>query len=424
MAAAKPFEEISADLLHFISRTPTPYHAQHGMMTALKYAGFTRLREDEPWHLKKGGRYAAARGAAMIAFSIPEGEIGHFHVYAAHGDSPCFKIKEQPELKEGPYIRLSVEGYGGMNMASWMDRPLSPAGCLYVKKEGRIVPVLVNAEKLNLVIPSVAIHMNRNINRGYDYNVKNDMEPLFAEAGSGSFMDKIAEAAKVKKEEILGHDLFLYNRMDPLLWGPSHEFISSPRLDDLQCAFTGFRGFATAERKENICVFVLFDNEEVGSETSGGAGSTFLAVTLRRIAAGLGLSFDETMALLAGSTMISADNAHAVHPNHPEYADPVERPVLNGGIVLKFNAAQHYATNGRSAAWFRELCEKAHAPVQLYSNRADLAGGSTLGNISNTKVAMSTADIGLPQLSMHSSYETAGSRDTMYLVRAAGAFFA
>lgn len=424
MAEAKPFEEISADLLHFISKAPTPYQASEGMMTALKYAGFQRLSEEEPWHLKKGGRYVVSRGAAMIAFSIPEKETGHFRVWASHNDSPSFKIKDTPELVDTNYVRLSVEAYGGMNMASWLDRPLSPAGRIYVKKEGKIVPVSVDAPHITLLIPSVAIHMNRDINKGYHYNAFKDMDPLFAETGAASFMEGIAKAAKVKKEDILGHDLFLYNREAGLLWGPNHEFISSPRLDDLQCAFAGFRGFAGAAREKNICVYALFNNEEIGSETASGAGSTFLSSVIKRISAALALSYDEMAALTAGSLMISADNAHAVHPNHPEYADPVEKPLLNKGIVLKFNAAGHYTTDGYAAAWFRDLCKEAHAPMQVYSNRADLPGGSTLGHISNTQIAFSTADIGLPQLSMHSSYETAGAKDTMYLLWAANKFFA
>ena len=418
------FEETNRDLLHFISKSPSVFHVVRHIKAALLYAGFTEIREEDSWQIKRGGKYVATRnGSALIAFSVPEDGGNAFKITAAHCDSPTFKIKENPEMRDGKYTRLNVEGYGGMIMSTWLDRPLSAAGRLFVKDNGQIISKLVSLDHPTLLIPSVAIHMDRTVNSGHAWNIQNDLLPLYSTDGAADFMETLAQAAKVKAADILGHDIFLYSCAPGILWGPQHEFISSPRLDDLQCAFATFRGFTNGKKQKDISVYALFDNEEVGSGTAQGAGSTFLTNTISRLALSLGRSYDEIQAMLAKSFMISADNGHAVHPNHGEYADPVNAPVLNGGIIIKFNASQKYSTDGYSAAIFRDLCLKADVPLQTYTNRSDIPGGSTLGNISNTKVAVPTVDIGLPQLAMHSSYETAGAKDTEYLVKACTAFF-
>lgn len=418
------FEETNRDLLHFISKSPSVFHVVRHIKTALLYAGFTEIREEDSWQIKRGGKYVVTRnGSALIAFSIPEDGGNAFKITAAHCDSPTFKIKENPEMRDGKYTRLNVEGYGGMIMSTWLDRPLSAAGRLFVKNNGQIISKLVSLDHPTLLIPSVAIHMDRTVNSGHAWNIQNDLLPLYSTDGSADFMETLAQAAKVKAADILGHDIFLYSCSPGILWGPQHEFISSPRLDDLQCAFATFRGFTNGKKQKDISIYALFDNEEVGSGTAQGAGSTFLTNTISRLALSLGRSYDEIQAMLAKSFMISADNGHAVHPNHGEYADPVNAPVLNGGIIIKFNASQKYSTDGYSAALFRDLCLKADVPVQTYTNRSDIPGGSTLGNISNTKVTVPTVDIGLPQLAMHSSYETAGAKDTEYLVKAVSYFF-
>lgn len=418
------FEETNRDLLHFISKSPSVFHVVRHIKAALLYAGFTEIREEDSWQIKRGGKYVVTRnGSALIAFSVPENGGNAFKITAAHCDSPTFKIKENPEMRDGKYTRLNVEGYGGMIMSTWLDRPLSAAGRLFVKDNGQIISKLVSLDHPTLLIPSVAIHMDRTVNSGHAWNIQNDLLPLYSTDGSADFMETLAQAAKVKAADILGHDIFLYSCAPGILWGPQHEFISSPRLDDLQCAFATFRGFTNGKKQKDISVYALFDNEEVGSETAQGAGSTFLTNTISRLALSLGRSYDEIQAMLAKSFMISADNGHAVHPNHGEYADPVNAPVLNSGIIIKFNASQKYSTDGYSAAVFRDLCLKADVPVQTYTNRSDIPGGSTLGNISNTKVAVPTVDIGLPQLAMHSSYETAGAKDTEYLVKAVSYFF-
>lgn len=418
-------DDISRDLIHFIAKSPSTFHAVRGIKAALLYAGFTEIREEDTWQIEKGGKYVVTRnGSALMAFTVPEEGAEAFHITASHCDSPTFKIKEDPEIADGPYVKLNVEGYGGMIMSTWLDRPLSVAGRLLVTENGHLAEKLVAIDGTMLVIPSVAIHMDRSVNQHKEWKVQKDMLPLYGMTGAKTpFMDVIAAAAKVKAEDILAHDLILYSRVPGTIWGEEREFISSPKLDDLQCAFACFRGFTQGQKEKYISVYALFDNEEVGSATSQGAGSTFLANTLERLARSLGYSYDETMAMIARSFMISADNAHSVHPNHPEYADPVNRPVINGGIVIKYSAAQKYATNAFSAAYFKKLCKDHDIPTQTFTNHSDNPGGSTLGNISNTVIAIPTVDIGLPQLAMHSSYETAGVKDTAYLVDAVTKFY-
>lgn len=418
------FEEISRDLLHFISKSPSPFHAARGIKTAFVYDHAIELREEDDWEIEPGHKYVVTRnGSAVIAFAVPKEPARDFRIIAAHGDSPTFKIKEDPEIADGPYVRLNVEPYGGMIMSSWTDRPLTAAGRVIVREKGALVPKLVCPGKPLLVIPSLAIHMNREVNQGYHWNAQKDLLPLWGPAGGLSFMDVIAAEAKCAKEDILGHDLCLVPLVPGTMWGAENEYISSPRLDDLQCAFAAFRGYTMGKKEKHISIFALFDNEEVGSGTRQGAGSSFLFDTILRLSAALGISQDRMLAMLARSFLISADNAHAVHPNHPAESDPVNRPVLNGGIVIKFNAQQKYCTDGWSAAHFRALCEEAKVPVQVFTNRSDHPGGSTLGNIAITKVGIPAVDIGLPQLAMHSSYETAGIKDTAYLVMAAAMFF-
>ena len=398
-------QEVSESLIHFISKSPSVFHAVRGIKAALLYSGFTEMVEEDSWHIEKGGKYVVTRnGSALIAFTVPEERADSFKIVASHADSPTFKIKENPEMKDGPYARLNVEGYGGMIMSTWLDRPLSVAGRLFVRENGHLAQKLVAVDGTMLLIPSVAIHMNRNVNQGKEWNIQKDLLPLYGlSSGKTSFMDVIAASAKVKTEDILSHDLYLYSRVPGTVWGEEKEFLSSPKLDDLQCAFATFRGYTIGKKEEAISVYALFDNEETGSQSAAGAGSTFLHNVLTRLSLSLGYSLDETMAMMARSFMVSADNAHSIHPNHPEYGDPTNRPVINGGIVIKYNAQGHYTTNAYSAAYFKNLCQNVNIPTQSFTNRSDLAGGSTLGNISNTKVAMPTVDIGLSQLAMHSS---------------------
>ncbi len=420
------YYEIAEKLLDFIKKSPTAFHAVREMENRLKDEGFCELKEEERWKLERGGKYFVTRNhSALIAFSIPRKEVWKFHIMASHSDSPAFKIKENPEmLFDNAYVKLNVEKYGGMLCAPWFDRPLSVAGRLAVREGEELVQKLVCIDRDLLVIPSLAIHMNREANEKASYNIQKELLPLYGEADAmGSFWELIAEAAGVEKEDILGHDLYLYNRTLGTVWGAKGEFLSSARLDDLQCAFSSMEGFLRAGRENSIAVHCVLDNEEVGSTTRQGAASTFLKDTLLRIHTGLGRSYEEYLMTLAGSFMISADNAHSVHPNYGDKADPVNHPVMNRGIVIKYNANQKYCTDAMSAARFKEICRKANVPYQTFVNRSDMPGGSTLGNIANTQVAVSAVDIGLAQLGMHSPYETAGVRDTWYLIQAAKEFF-
>lgn len=421
-------KNISQQLLEFIENSPTCFHAVQAMTDILSAEGFTELKENQKWHIENGGRYFVTRnGSSLTAFTVPVQEMKGMHIIASHSDSPSFKIKENPELEsEGHYIRLNVEGYGGMIRAPWFDRPLSVAGRVIVKDkaQGGFRSILVDIGRDLVMIPNLAIHMDRQINDSCKYNIQKDMLPIYGDlSAKGTFMKLIADTAGVPEEEILGHDLFLYNRQKGTVWGASGEFLSCSRLDDLQCAFASLKGFLAGKRQEYLAVHCVLDNEEVGSGTKQGAASTFLYDTLTRIHTSLGLSQEDYLIHLADSFMISADNAHAVHPAHTDKADPANRPYINGGIVIKFSASQKYCTDGVSAAMFRDLCQRAGVPVQTFVNRSDMVGGSTLGNISNTQVALNTVDIGLPQLAMHSPYETAGVKDTGYLIRAAEEFF-
>lgn len=417
-----PNQETQA-LMQFLDQSPSCYHAIQNLMTRLDANGFTALSEARDWALSPGGRYYVTRNqSSLIAFQIPREQPAGFLMAASHSDRPCFKVKENPELETGgAYLRLAVERYGGMLMAPWLDRPLSVAGRVLVRTESGLESRLVNVDRDLLLIPNLAIHMNRKANDGYTYNPAVDLIPLLGGVSAkGGFARLVAQAAQASEEDILSMDLFLYNRQKAALWGLAEEYLSAPALDDLQCAWSVLDGFLQAEPGKSVPVYCVFDNEEVGSNTRQGADSTFLADTLIRVCADVGMHYRRA---LAASFLVSADNAHAVHPNHPEFADSGNQPKLNGGVVLKFNANQQYTTDAFSAAVFRRVCQLAQVPVQTYCNRADLPGGSTLGNISSSQVSVPTVDVGLPQLAMHSSFETAGVRDGAYLAQAMAKFY-
>ena len=418
--------ETVKQLFDFITSSPSPFHAVWNMKQRLGLEGYQQLLESQNWELKAGGKYYVIRnGSSILAFRIPKTEFRGFQIMASHSDSPSFKIKENPEMEvEGHYVKLNVEKYGGMLCAPWLDRPLSVAGRLVVREGNRLVTKLVSVDRDLVLIPNLAIHMNREANDGYKYNAQKDMLPLYGMGcEKGTFLKQIAEAAGVHAENIVGSDLFLYNRMEGSIWGAEEEFISIGNLDDLQCAFASLQAFLAAEDGGSIPVHCVFDNEEVGSSTKQGAASTFLLDTLQRINEGLGRTNGQYHQALASSFMLSADNAHAVHPNQADKTCPTNRPYPNGGVVIKYSANQKYTTDGMAAAIFTRICEEAEVPYQTFLNRSDLPGGSTLGNISNTQVALNTVDIGLAQLAMHSPYETGGVKDTDYLIRAAKKFY-
>ena len=448
-AARDMYLETAEALLKLISLSPDCFHVADNLKTMLDMQGFSELRENERWELQPGRNYYVMRnGSSLIAFRLPGPDFRGFRIIASHSDSPSFKIKENPELPGADcYVRLNTERYGGMLMAPWFDRPLSAAGRVFaevtdaasaanlpaeldpeLKKlltgKKRIEQRLVNIDRDLLMIPSLAIHMDRSVNEGKNLNPQKDMLPLLGSAETkGRFAKIVAEAAGVAPEQILSSDLYLYDRTAPSVWGADREFISSPRLDDLECAFCTFFGFQRAVNDTDVPVYALFDNEEVGSSTRQGAASTFLKDTLQRIGIAMGRDAEQYYTAIADSFMISADNGHAVHPNLPEKADPVNRPVMNGGIVLKYSANQKYTTDAASAAVVRKICRDADIPCQTFTNRSDIPGGSTLGNISGNQVPVRSADIGLAQLAMHSPYETGGVKDPEYLRRFAEAFY-
>ncbi len=417
-------KDITGRMLDFIDASPTAFHVVDNISKMLLDKGFTELSEKDEWKLSAGNYFVKRGESAIISFKIPKKSFKGFHMIASHSDSPSFKIKENPEMKAGAFIKLNVEKYGGMLCAEWFDRPLSVAGRVVVNNKGKAESRLVKVDRDLLMLPALAIHMNREANDGYKYNAQNDMLPIFGdEKAADSFFDLIAKEAGVKKGDILGHDLFLYNRVRPTFWGANEEFIASSRLDDQECVYCSLDGFVNSKAKEYVAMHCVFDNEEVGSTTRQGAASTFLKDTLERICEGLGMTRQQYHTAVADSFMISADNAHAVHPNYQDKADPVNRPVMNAGIVIKFNANQKYTTDAVSAATFKLLCKEADVPFQTFTNRSDMAGGSTLGNISTSQVPVSTVDIGLAQLAMHSPYESAGSHDPEYLAAVSKVFY-
>ena len=434
--ARKSAEEYNRELLAFICAHPTSFHVVDGQKKRLEAAGYACLSESGVWDIRPGGKYFVTRGgSAIAAFRVPEGPFAGFMIMASHADSPALKVKTSPEIKaDGACTKLNVEPYGGLLMAPWFDRPLSAAGRLYVRTAHGAVCRLVNLDRDLVVIPSLAIHMNREANKGYAYNAQKDLLPLYGMDGCRPLMELAAEAAGVKKEDILDAELSLYNRQAGFVFGAEHEFLGSPRLDDVQCAFASLEGFlqseAAAEASDadaairSVPVHVVFDNEEVGSSTRQGAASTFLADTLERISEALGENRSDYRRHIAQSFMLSADNAHAVHPNHPDKADPVNRPKLNGGVVLKYSANKKYTTDAESAAIVRLLAERAGITLQEFHNRSDVPGGSTLGNISGNQAAVCTADVGIAQLAMHAPCEVCGAEDTVRMIKLAAALFA
>lgn len=413
-------------LLDFIDDSPNSYYTVRNLARTLEQAGFRRLSEADSWRMEPGaGYYVIRNGSSLAAFRMPEDRGAGFQILACHSDSPCFRIKPNAELTvENRYVRLNVEAYGGAILSSWMDRPLSVAGRLLLRTPEGVAQRLVRVDRDLLVIPNLAIHMDRGVNDGHHFNIQKDMLPLFSLRPGDTLRSVAAEAAGAAPEDILDADLFLFNRMPGTVLGANGELLAAPRLDDLLCVYPAAMGLLESTPRGDVCpVFCLFDNEEVGSASRQGAASPLLRHLLSRISAAMGRSAEEHLRCLANSFMLSSDNAQGLHPNYTDKADPSNRPVLNGGVVLKYHAGQKYTTDGVSGALFRLICERAGVPVQTYVNRSDIPGGSTLGHISQSQVAVPCADVGLAQLAMHSAWETAGAADAEAFAAAAGAFF-
>ncbi|MGM9647684.1 MAG: M18 family aminopeptidase [Eubacteriales bacterium] len=414
------------ELIDFIAAAPTAFHAVDEIASRLQSAGFLPLSEAYRCELTPGGNYYLTRnGSSIIAFRLPDVTPCGLMIVASHSDSPTFKLKYHAEVNgAGGTLKLNTERYGGTILSSWFDRPLSIAGRAIVRTQDGITSKTVTLDRDLAIIPNVAIHQNRAVNDGYKLSPACDTFPLIGEAESaGKLQELVAAAAVCTVEDLLGSDLYLYNRTPGTVFGLNDEFFASPRIDNLQCAFASLQAFLAVKPASHIQMLAVFDNEETGSTSRQGAASTFLTDTVDLIGEALGMSAAALHRWLPSSMMVSADNGHAVHPCHPELSDPQNAPQMNRGVVIKYNANQKYTTDALSAAMFCRICEKAGVPTQVFANRSDMAGGSTLGNISNTKLALNTVDIGLAQLAMHSCYETGGTSDTLSMIRALEAFY-
>ena len=413
-------EKYVNELLNFIESSPTVYHNIHLIKAILNNFKYTELKENTKWNLEPNKAYYVIRdGASIITFKTPA-EIKGFHIVASHNDSPSFKVKPNGELNAGAFKKLNTEPYGGMIAATWFDRPLSVAGRVIVKTPNGVETRLVNLAGHNVVIPSVAIHLRGG--QQMDINLQNDLLPVVGLINEENTFTKQLEKCTIfsDDEKILSHDLFLYNKEKGCVAGLDNELIMSPKLDDLECVFASLEAFLEAQPTNKVMVCAVFNNEEVGSGSNNGAASTFLTDTLERICSALDL--DKYM-MYANSFLVSADNAHAVHPAHPEKSDPTNNVQMNKGIVIKYHSSLSYTTSGLSASAFKAICDKVGVPYQDYTNRSDLRGGSTLGRIALEKLSINALDIGLAQLAMHSIMETAGSKDIKYMVAALKEFY-
>ena len=422
-------QALNEELFSFIQNSPSPYHAVFSAALVLQEHGFTELSEKQKWKLDPGGKYYVKRnGTSLFAFRMPEKTDGFpvtAQIIASHSDSPCFKLKGNSEVQvEDHYTKLNIEKYGSALMAPWFDRPLSIAGRVLVRTENGLKPCLVNFDRDLVMIVNLAIHMNREANNGIAYHTQSDLLPL---AGSGqkdfSIRKMVSEQLQISEDQIYTMDLFVYNRMPGTIWGADNEFISAPRLDDLQCAFSSIQALCRDVNPDILTAAVIFDNEEVGSQSYQGAGSTFLKECLERIYLSLGADREDFLSSMACSFLLSADSGHALHPNYRDKSDPFRHPYVNGGVLVKYSANQKYTSDAVTGGLFRLLCEQKQIPFQDFYNHSDILGGSTLGNLSMSQVSIPTVDIGVAMLAMHSPYETAGAKDTLALYQSMCAFY-
>jgi len=415
------------DLIDFLYESPTAFHAVRNIKAALLRKGFKQLHRGESWNLQKGERYFTTKNASsLVAFTVGTGEIEKegFRIIAAHTDSPSLKIKPEPEMiGTGNYLKLNVETYGAPILNTWLDRPLSMAGRVSLLSDDPLRPIekFINFKKPMLVIPNLAIHLNRSVNEGKEYNKQKDMIPVLNLVKEnfekeGYLRKLIADNLKVEPDTILDFDITLYEYEKGSVIGENNEFISSSRIDDLSMVYVGIDALFNSEPAKSTNIMVCFDNEEVGSNTKQGAASPFLKDILKRVSWALSPEKDAFYRAKINSFGISADNAHAIHPNLPENYDPVARPQINCGPVIKYNANQKYTTDAVSAATFKMLCEKADVPVQKYVNKSDIAGGSTLGSILTSQLDIRMVDVGNAMLAMHSIRELQGVKDH-YMMR-------
>lgn len=440
------------ELLSFLRDSPTPFHAVANLVALLQRNGFRILDEGDAWTLQPGGRYIVTRNdSSLLAFVLGSDDVvtSGVHLVGAHTDSPCLKIKPNPELQRNGYFQLGVEVYGGVLLAPWFDRDLSLAGRVsYTTQSGQLRSALIDFKKPIAVIPSLAIHLDRDVNSNRSINAQTQLPPVLMCAGahSASTNDQAApdfrallleqlrgQSAVGDARAILDYEISCYDVQPPALLGIAEEFITSARIDNLLSCFVGVRALIEANGKRTA-MMVCSDHEEVGSASAAGAQGTLLQTVLRRIAASCkggghenhsheNRSHESYARMIDKSLLISCDNAHGIHPNFADKHDANHGPLLNKGPVIKVNANQRYATNSETAAYFRQLCAQVGAPVQSFVVRSDMACGSTIGPIVATETGIDTVDVGVPQWAMHSIRETAGSRDCEYLFRVLKQFF-
>ena len=407
------------NITEFLNGSKSSFHVVMQVKEMLDNQGFLQVYEYDRDDFEPGGKYYVVReDSSLLAFCIPKGNAEGFLIAASHSDIPSFRIKNNPEMCENGYIKLNTEKYGGMILSTWFDRPLSVAGRLIVSTNQGLASKIVDVDRDLFIIPSLAIHMNRKVNEGIKYDPQVDLLPLAGQ--EGSLLEVVSKEAGVEASQVKNMDLTLYNREKATCFGINGELLGSPGLDDRQCVYGTVAGFLASENEERVTILSILDSEEIGSGTRQGAASTFLSDWINRISTHIGLDVRRAM---AGSFLVSADNAHGVHPNQPKVADPTNRPFLNKGIVIKYNGEGKYITTGKTAAIFQAICEKANVPYQEYYNRSDIPGGSTLGQLAIHQMPFMGVDIGLPQLAMHSAYETAGCKDADYLATAMKHFF-
>lgn len=427
-------QELALELLEFMNESITAYHAAYAVKDILDEEGFTELKETEKWNLKKGGKYYCMKNqSAIIAFEVGSGELEEegFRLIGAHTDSPTFKIKPNAEIKvNGTYVKLNTEVYGGPILSTWFDRPLSLAGRVALKGESPLKPEvrLIDFERPLVVIPNLAIHMNRSVNDGFSFNAQKDTLPLLGFINDkfekdGYLLKLISEKLGVEVSDILDFDLFSYDCLEGSLLGLENEFISCGRLDDLWMVYDGLRALLESKENKATKVLVAFNNEEIGSLTAQGARSSFLKNLLERVSLSLGKNKEDFFRAIANSSMISSDLAHAVHPNNVDKHDPTNHPVLGGGPVIKMAASGSYSTDCVASAVFQDICDRAGVPCQKFVNRSDLRGGTTIGPMSSADLAIPVIDIGAPLLSMHSVRELAAVKDNYYTIKAFTEFF-
>ncbi|MBU3160596.1 M18 family aminopeptidase [Clostridium frigoris] len=426
--------EFAQNLIDYIYDSPTAYHAVARAKEDLSKAGFIEIKEEEKWELKKGGKYFVTKNdSALTAFVVGKGEIEEsgFKIIGAHTDSPSFRIKPSPEMVvDNIYVKLNTEVYGGPILNTWMDRPLAVAGRVTLRSKDILHPKtkLVNIRRPIMIIPNLAIHMNRNINTGIELNKQKDLLPLLSMVNenlekNNYLISAIAKELSVDLKQIIDFDLFLYEYEKGSIIGLNNEFISSSRLDDLAMVHAGISAISRGSAVQATNVIVCFDNEEVGSSTKQGADSNMLVDILERITISLGKNREDFFRAISKSFVISADNAHAVHPNSPEKNDPTNKPYINKGPVIKISASQSYTTDSDSDAVYELICEKAGVPIQKFVNRSDARGGSTIGPISSTHLNIRSVDMGSPTLAMHSIRELGGVIDHFYVTKSFEEFY-